>query len=158
MPEIHLTTFIAAPVVRVFDLSCSIDLHKHSMIKHKEEPIGSLINGLVKEGDEITWRAHHLFKTRILKIKITAFDRPNSFEDEQAAGDFSSMKHRHFFQPVENGTIMIDIFSFESPYGFIGKVLNKLYLTNYMKQLLEERNKHIKEMAEGNRWKNYISN
>jgi ligand-binding SRPBCC domain-containing protein len=158
MPQIHLTTFIAAPVERVFDLSRSIDLHKHSMTKHKEEPIGALINGLVKEADEITWKAHHLFKTRVLKTKITVFDKPNSFTDEQVSGDFSSMKHQHFFKPVENGTIMIDIFSFEAPYGFIGRILNKLYLSNYMKRLLEERNKHIKEIAEGNRWKNYISN
>ena len=82
MPVIHLTTFIAAPIERVFDLSRSIDLHKHSMTKYKEEPVGSIINGLVKKGDEITWRAHHLFKTRILKTRITSFDRPNSFTDE----------------------------------------------------------------------------
>jgi ligand-binding SRPBCC domain-containing protein len=158
MPEIHLTTFIAAPIERVFDLSCSVDLHKHSMTKHKEEPIGSLINGLVKEGDELIWKAHHLFKTRLLKVKVTAFDRPNSFTDEQVTGDFSSMKHQHFFKPAENGTIMIDIFWFDSPYGFAGKILNSLYLTNYMKKLLEERNKQIKEVAESNRWKNYVSN
>lgn len=158
MPEIHLTTFIAASVERVFDLSRSIDLHKHSMAKHKEEPIGSLISGLVKKGDEITWKAHHLFRTRILKIKITEFDRPNCFTDEQVAGDFSWLKHQHFFKPVENGTIMIDIFQFESSYGFAGKVLNKLYLTSYMKRLLEQRNRQIKEVAESNRWKNYISN
>jgi ligand-binding SRPBCC domain-containing protein len=158
MPVIHLTTFIAAPIERVFDLSRSIDLHKHSMTKHKEEPIGSLINGLVKQDDEITWRAHHLFKTRILKIKVTALDRPNSFKDEQVAGDFSLMIHQHFFKPIENGTIMIDIFEFRSPFGFAGRILNKLYLTNYMRRLLENRNKLIKETAEGNRWKNYISN
>ena len=158
MPVIHLTTFIAAPIERVFDLSRSIDLHKHSMTKYKEEPVGSVINGLVKQGDEITWRAHHLFKTRILKNRITSFDRPNSFTDEQVSGDFALMKHQHFFKPVDNGTIMIDIFEFQSPFGFGGSILNKLYLTNYMRVLLEQRNKQIKEIAESNRWKNYISN
>ena len=158
MPVIHLTTFIAAPIERVFDLSRSIDLHKHSMTKYKEEPVGSVINGLVKQGDEITWRAHHLFKTRILKTRITSFDRPNSFTDEQVSGDFTLMKHQHFFKPIDNGTIMIDIFEFQSPFGFAGSVLNKLYLTKYMRVLLEQRNKQIKEIAESNRWKNYISN
>ena len=158
MPVIHLTTFIAAPIERVFDLSRSIDLHKHSMTKYKEEPVGSVINGLVKQGDEITWRAHHLFKTRILKTSITSFDRPNSFTDEQVSGDFTLMKHQHFFKPIDNGTIMIDIFEFQSPFGFAGSVLNKLYLTKYMRVLLEQRNKQIKEIAESNRWKNYISN
>ena len=158
MPVIHLTTFIAAPIERVFDLSRSIDLHKYSMTKHKEEPIGAIINGLVKEGDEITWRAHHFFKKRILKTRIISFNRPNSFTDEQVAGDFALMKHQHFFKSIENGTIMIDIFEFKSPYGFAGRIFNKLYLTNYMRKLMEHRNKHIKETAEGNRWKNYISN
>jgi ligand-binding SRPBCC domain-containing protein len=158
MPVIHLTTFIAAPIERVFDLSRSIDLHKHSMTKYKEEPVGSIINGLVKQGDEITCRAHHLFKTRILKTRITSFDRPNSFTDEQVSGDFALMKNQHFFKPVDNGTIMIDIFEFQSPFGFAGSVLNKLYLTKYMRVLLEQRNKQIKEVAESNRWKNYISN
>jgi ligand-binding SRPBCC domain-containing protein len=156
MPVIHLTNFIAAPVERVFDLSRSIDLHKHSMTKHKEEPIGAVISGLVSQGAEVTWRAHHLFKTRILKVKVTALDKPNSFVDEQVEGDFSSMKHQHFFKPIDNGTIMIDIFQFESPYHFAGKVFNALYLTKYMKSLLENRNKMIKEVAEGNRWKNYL--
>jgi hypothetical protein len=53
---------------------------------------------------------------------------------------------------------MIDIFEFKSPYGFAGRIFNKLHLTSYMRRLLECRNKHIKETAEGNRWKNYISN
>ena len=68
------------------------------------------------------------------------------------------MKHEHFFKPCDNGTIMIDIFRFESPYKILGKVINKIYLTRYMKVLLEERNKALKEVAEGGRWKNYISN
>jgi ligand-binding SRPBCC domain-containing protein len=156
MPLIHLTTFIAAPVERVFDLSRSIDLHKHSMNKYKEEPIGDRINGLPGMGEEVTWKARHLFKTRILKTKITDFSRPDSFRDEQITGDFKKMKHDHFFKPIENGTIMIDLFEFEIPYSFCGRFFNHLYLTAYMKTLLEARNKLIKEIAEGNKWKQYL--
>lgn len=156
MPTIHLTAFVAAPIERVFDLSRSVDLHKHSMLKHKEEPIGEVINGLLNKGTEVTWKAHHLFKTRILKTKITAFDKPNSFTDEQVTGDFKMMKHQHFFKPIENGTIMIDIFGFETPYKLLGRLVNGVYLTGYLKSLLEERNKMIKEIAEGNGWKNYL--
>ena len=156
MPTIHLTTFIAAPIERVFDLSRSVDLHKHTMRKHKEEPISGVINGLLNEGTEVTWKAHHLFKARILKTKITAFDKPNSFTDEQITGDFKMMKHQHFFKPIENGTIMIDIFRFETPYKLLGGLVNGIYLNGYMKSLLEERNKMIKAIAEGNGWKNYL--
>src|SRR5215212_7894921 len=148
MPVIHLTTFIAAPAERIFDLSRSVELHKHSMQKYKEQPVGEIITGLLKRGDQITWKAHHLFKTRVLKTIITFFDRPNSFTDEQVAGDFSIMKHEHFFKPCENGTIMIDLFQFETPYNVFGKLANKIFLTRYLKSLLEQRNKMIKEIAE----------
>ena len=157
MPTIHLTAFVAAPIERVFDLSRSVDLHKHSMRKHKEEPIGGVINGLLNKGTEVTWKAHHLFKTRILKTKITAFDKPNSFTDEQVTGDFKMMKHEHHFKPCENGTIMIDLIEFEAPYGSVGKLFSKLYLTRYLKNLIEQRNKSIKELAEGEKWRKFLN-
>lgn len=157
MPVIHCTTFIAAPTERVFDLSRSIDLHRHSMQKHKEQAVGGVYNGLLDKNAEVTWKARHLFKTRILKTKITEYQRPVSFVDEQITGDFSMMRHQHFFKPCDNGTIMIDIFHFETPYKIIGTLVNKLYLTGYMRALLEERNKIIKETAEGSRWKNFLS-
>ena len=157
MPLIHLTTFIEAPIERVFDLSRSVDLHKKSMQKFGEEPINGKINGLMNEGDEVTWKAKHLFKNRILRVKLTALERPHSFTDEQLQGDFRLMKHEHVFKPIENGTIMIDLFQFETGYGFFGKMLNQFYLANYMRTLLEERNKIIKQAAETNQWKNFLT-
>ena len=98
MPVIHLTTFVAAPVERVFDLSRSIELHRHSMRKHKEQVLGDLVYGLIREGGEVTWKAQHLFKTRILKTKITKFSRPDSFIDEQIAGDFEMLHARVWYR------------------------------------------------------------
>jgi ligand-binding SRPBCC domain-containing protein len=82
--------------------------------------------------------------------------KPHHFTDEQVQGDFKMMKHEHHFKPCENGTILIDLFQFESPYGMMGKWLNSLYLTRYMKHLLEQRNKFIKEYAESNKWKKLL--
>lgn len=48
---------------------------------------------------------------------------------------------------------MRDIFEFESPYGFAGKVFNKIVLTNYLAKLLIKRNKIIKDFAESGKWK-----
>jgi ligand-binding SRPBCC domain-containing protein len=78
------------------------------------------------------------------------------FVDEQAQGDFKMMKHEHYFKPCDNGTIVIDLFHFESPYGMIGRWFNSLYLTKYMRQLLEQRNKTIKTYAESERWKKLL--
>ena len=156
MPTIHLTTFIEAPADRVFDLSRNVDMHKQSMARHKEEAVAGIRFGLVEKEDTITWKAKHLFKTRMLRAKITDMKKPQMFVDEQAEGDFKMMKHEHHFKPCENGTIMIDLLQFETPYGSLGKFFNTVYLTRYMKKLLEQRNKMIKEFAEGDKWKKLL--
>ena len=153
MPTIHLTTFIAAPTEIVFDLSRHIGLHKESMTRHKEEAVAGTRFGLIEKEETVTWKARHLFKDRMLRVKITEMKRPQMFTDEQLEGDFKLMKHEHHFKPCDNGTILIDLLKFESPYGNAGKWLNSIFLTRYLKKLLEQRNKTIKEYAESGKWK-----
>lgn len=43
---------------------------------------------------------------------------------------------------------MTDILEFESPYGIIGKFFNLIFLKNYMKNFLLQRNKVIKATEE----------
>jgi ligand-binding SRPBCC domain-containing protein len=153
MPTIHLTTFVAAPAGRVFDLARSIDLHRKSMAHTGEEAIAGTTNGLIGLNETVTWKARHLRKTRILKSKITAMNPPLSFTDEMVQGDFKSLRHEHHFKQIDNGTLLIDLFTFESPYGGLGKLAERLFLTRYLKNLLEIRNKAIKEYAESEKWK-----
>jgi len=156
MPLIHLTTFIKAPAERVFDLSRNIDLHTSSMQKHNEKAVAGTRFGLIEKDETVTWKAKHLFKERLLKTKITEMKSPSLFIDEQVEGDFKMMKHEHHFKPCNNGTIMIDVFEFESPYGAIGKFLNTVCLTRYMRKLLENRNTSIREVAESDKWKKIL--
>ena len=157
MPSIHLTTFIAAPVNRVFDLARSIDMHKQSMTRHKEEAVAGIRFGLIEKDETVTWKAKHLFKTRFFRYEVTKMVKPQLFIDEQVEGDFKMMKHEHHFKPCENGTIMIDLLEFEAPYGSIGKWFSKLYLRGYMKNLIEQRNKVLKEFAESDKWKRLLN-
>ena len=156
MPTIHLTTFIAAPANIVFDLSRNIDLHKQSMSSFKEEAVAGTRFGLIEKEDTVTWKARHLFKNRLLRVKITEMKIPEMFTDEQLEGDFKLMKHEHHFKACDNGTIVIDLFHFESPYGVMGEWFNSLYLTKYLRRLLEQRNKTIKEFAESDKWKKLL--
>ena len=157
MPTIHLTTFINAPVDRVFDLARSIDLHKKSMAHTREQAVAGTTTGLINLNDTVTWKGKHLGKTRVFKSRITALQKPILFSDEMAEGDFKSYAHEHHFKQVENGTIMIDIVHFEAPYRGLGKLFSKLYLTSYMRKLIEMRNKAIRDYAESDKWKNFIN-
>ena len=123
MSEIHLTSFIAAPIERVFDLSRSINLHQISTIETYEKAIHGVLNGLINKNETVTWQAKHLFKTRQFTTKITEMQSPDFFIDVMTRGDFKFFYHEHHFKSVKNGTIMIDVIKFESPYGFIGKIV-----------------------------------
>lgn len=158
MPIIHLTTFIAAPIERVFDLSRSIELHKKSMADYREEAVAGTTLGLINLNETVTWKAKHLMRTRVLQVEITAMERPFSFTDEMKKGDFKSMKHEHHFKQIDNGTLMIDIFSYEAPWGGLGRLVSNLYLFSYLEKLLDKRNQVIKEYAEGNKWQHVLDN
>lgn len=156
MPTIHLTTFIAAPASVVFDLSRHIGLHKESMSAHKEDAVAGIRFGLIEKDETVTWKAHHFFKQRIMRVKVSEMKKHDMFTDEQLEGDFKMMKHEHHFKQCDNGTILIDLLHFESPYGMIGRWFNSFYLTRYMKRLLEQRNRTIKDFAESGRWKKLL--
>lgn len=153
MPLIHLTSVIHAPVSRVFDLSRSVTLHKRSMAHLREEVLKGRDSGLVEHDETLTWRGRHLGKMRELTVKITAMRKHDYFCDEMVEGDFKFFRHQHHFKEMDNGTIMIDLMEFGTPYGFIGKWVEWLYLRKYMTRLLQLRNGVIKEYAESEKWR-----
>ena len=156
MPGIYLETTINAAQQTVFDLSRSVGLHKASMIHHKEEIVDGVRIGLMNKGDRVTWKAKHLWKDRTLQVEVTELEAPTFFADEMIKGDFKKMRHEHQFKLIENGTLMIDHFYFETPFGIVGRLINFLFLKRYMKRLLVERNAIIKYVAEGNEGKQFL--
>ena len=72
--------------------------------------------------------------------RISAYDAPSRFVDEQVSGPFRRWWHEHRFEPVNGGTQMTDRIEFEAPAGPIGRAINRLVLTGYMTRLIEQRN------------------
>ena len=127
------------------------------MKKYEEKIVDGTMSGFMKLNDTVTWVAKHLFKERRLTIRVSSLKRPDYFVDEQVKGDFISLKHEHYFKEIQNGTLMIDQFHYESLKGWKGKILDRIYLHSYMTKLLEERNAMIKQAAEGSLWKQYLT-
>jgi len=156
MPLIELTTIINAPIERCFDLARSIDLHKLSTAGTQEEAIAGVTSGLIGKGQRVTWQAKHFGFRQTLTSKITHFEYPYHFRDAMIRGAFKQINHDHLFQEIEHHTVMTDKFYFESPGGIIGRMFNNLILTNYLRKILIKRNRFIKEIAEGDGWKEII--
>jgi ligand-binding SRPBCC domain-containing protein len=157
MPLIRLFTEINAPIERVFDLARSIDVHKNSTKHTNETAIAGKTSGLIELHDTVTWRAKHLGFYQTLTSKITQYNRPYFFEDCMLEGIFKGFQHQHIFEKIgDNKTTMKDEFNYTSPFGIIGKVADKLFLENYMRNLLIKRNQVIKEIAEGEDWREVL--
>ncbi|RDC62092.1 SRPBCC family protein [Adhaeribacter pallidiroseus] len=148
MPIIQLQTNIQAPKEVCFNLSRSIDLHIKSTEHTREKAVAGRTSGLIELNETVTWRAKHLCVWQNLTTKITEFKYPEYFVDEMVAGAFRFFRHEHYFETADEGTIMKDIFHFESPLSILGRLANTLFLTRYMHNLLIKRNQVIKETAE----------
>jgi hypothetical protein len=48
---------------------------------------------------------------------------------------------------------MKDVFNYQSPMGFLGRIFNNIVLTKYLTKFLVKRNDVIKEFAETDKWK-----
>ena len=153
MPVIELAIRINAGIETCFDLSRSIDLHCISTAKTNERAIDGRMSGLIALDEFVTWEAKHFGITQHLRSRITAFDRPFHFRDEQEKGAFRLIVHDHYFETENGYVLMKDIFRFESPLGLFGKLFNRLILTSYLRKLLVKRNNVIKEYAETGKWK-----
>lgn len=157
MPRIELNTEINAPIHVVFDLSRSIDFHAKTTQHTGERAIAGKTSGLIGLNESVTWKAKHFGVTQQLTSKITVMRRPDIFVDEMTKGVFKSLCHQHLFLEEGSKTLMIDIFEFESPLGILGKWANRMFLKKYLEGFIIERNSQIKEMAEGDGWKEFVT-
>ena len=140
MVHIHLETDVAAPVERVFDLARDIDFHQRSMADTSERAVGGRMSGQIGAGETVTWRARHLGRTWTLTSRITGFDPPRRFVDEQTSGPFAWFRHEHRFEETPGGTRMIDDWEHAAPFGGLGRIADRLVLGRLLERLLAQRN------------------
>jgi ligand-binding SRPBCC domain-containing protein len=148
MARIELRTEIGAAIERVFDLARNIDTHLGSMAKSRERAVAGVTSGLISLGEQVTWKATHFGVPFKMTSRITSMDRPTRFVDEQVDGPFRSFHHEHRFEPCGDGTTMFDTVDFSSPFGFLGRLVDRVGLERYMSKIIDERNQFLKVEAE----------
>jgi len=157
MPIIELDAVIRAPRERVFDLARSIDAHQDSTEGTEERAVAGVTKGLIGMDDEVTWEAKHFRVRQRLTVRVTAFDRPNRFQDIMVSGAFKRMIHDHEFAEHPTGTLMRDRFEFTSPLGLLGRIANWFFLTSYMRRFIVRRNEVLKRLAESAEGDRYLT-
>ncbi|WP_347548753.1 SRPBCC family protein [Pseudalkalibacillus hwajinpoensis] len=148
MPVIYLETLIDAPIETCFNLARNVEAHVKSTEQTHERAVDGVTEGLLENGDQVTWEAVHFGIKQKLTAQITAMHEPDWFIDEMVSGAFKSFVHTHRFEQIEHVTLMVDQFIYRSPLGLVGSLADALFLKKYMRKLLEERARQLKIMAE----------
>jgi ligand-binding SRPBCC domain-containing protein len=147
--RIVVETSISAPIERVFDVARDIDVHLASQQGRREQAIAGRTTGRIGLGETVTFRARHLGVTMTLTSRVTVFEPPTRFVDEQVSGPFAAFRHEHVFRATATGTVMTDDWLHRSPLGLVGRIVDAVVLDRYLRRQLIARGKGIRRIAEG---------
>ena len=78
--------------------------------------------------------------------EITHVDKNYYFVDEQRYGPYSFWHHKHFIKQVEGGIEMTDIVHYKLPFGFLGRIVNYLFVKKQLTVIFDYRYKKIEEL------------
>jgi len=149
MAEFVLETVIAAAPEAVFAASLDPGLHVRSMAQYGETMIEAPEGGVFREGSTVTWRARHFGIPFRLRSLVFDIDRPRRFCDRQISGPFGDFLHEHVFDEHPQGTLMRDTITFRSPLGLLGRMVDRLFMREYMRRIIAERNAVLAQELEG---------
>jgi len=137
--SIECTTRSSRSPAEMFDRARDIGLHTASQSAADERAVAGVVTGLIGLGEEVTWRARHFGVPLLLTSRITTFDAPHRFVDEQVRGPFARFRHEHLFEADGTGSVMIDRLEYAAPLGPLGGIAERLVVTRHLRRLLQAR-------------------
>lgn len=153
MAEIHCTSFIKAPVERVFDLCRSMEMLKVYLRDQGAQLLAGKVNGLLAPNDVFTLKGKHYKRDRFFRLKIKEVNPHTHLASEIVAGDLKYFDHGIFFKQAENGTIIIDKINFKSKFGIVSNLIDQYYIKPKFEKMIAGRNDLISKYAESGKWK-----
>ena len=157
MGFIHITNFIAAPSETLFDLSRHILLQKKAMEKIGGRQVRGISSGLLSGQDAVLWSIPFIKREILFTLKITDTSPGVFLQEEMIQGPFESLKHLRHFKKIQNGTLVIDEIYYTLPKKVWAPWADRLWVNGKLHDLLKERNKILKEYAESNKWKAWLT-
>jgi ligand-binding SRPBCC domain-containing protein len=78
--------------------------------------------------------------------EITHVTKNEYFTDEQRMGPYRFWHHQHFLKEVEGGVEMTDIVHYKAPLGFLGDIVNALFVRKRLQGIFDYRFGKIEEI------------
>jgi len=166
---------IHAPMERVFALSTRVELVRETL---GMKLVGGVTQGHIEAGSRVVWRGwkfglpteHHTLITRFepphehfLRVDHHVVKKEAFFQDTQERGRFAFFQHDHWLEEEVSTaggaafTVLHDEVRFALPFGVLGRVAAKWLLAPHIRKLAAQRFARIKELAEGEGWREWVS-
>jgi len=71
--------------------------------------------------------------------EITHVQEKDFFIDEQRQGPYKIWHHEHRLTPIKGGVLMTDLIVYKPPFGWIGKLANKLFISKKIEEIFDYR-------------------
>jgi ligand-binding SRPBCC domain-containing protein len=148
MGRVVIETAIQAPQELCFDLARDVSVYARHASKPERVVAPGRLTGLLEQNERVTYEARHLGVTRRLTVQMVEFAPPERFLDEQIHGPFVWMQHLHEFEEDGPQTLMRDTMHWKMPYGILGRLLDGLVVTRYVRQWVADHAGQLKRRAE----------
>lgn len=151
------TTHIAAPLDRVFLLSCSLAIVERELGMHPVAgPDSTRTEGFVAGGDRIRWEGWQLGFWNYHVSVISAYEPNSFFQDTMVKGRFAFFQHDHHLTEIGGQVLLKDTVRFSMRWGFAGRLIGKRILVPHIAGLMRRRFALIKRIAETEEWREYM--
>ena len=102
----------------------------------------------MKDGQLIDYTIKIMAKKIRWRTMITQYNPPNMFIDQQLLGPYSMWHHKHIFIEKNGGVEIIDRIHYSIPFGFLGQLVNYLFINRDLNNIFEYRKKIINQHFE----------
>ena len=107
--------------------------------------IRSGMPGKIYPGLIIIYRVSPVFGIPVQWVtEITHVNEPFCFVDEQRSGPYAIWHHEHHFEEVPGGVMMTDKLFYKVPYGFLGRLADRLFVHKKVEGIFEYRSAVLK--------------
>lgn len=98
------------------------------------------------EGDELEYRIRIAGVPQRWRSTITLWNEGKAFADYQDHGPYDLWHHFHLFQPVVDGTEIVDLVRYRLPLGQMGRLGGSLLVRAQLKMIFDFRRSKIREV------------
>ncbi|MEM6601558.1 MAG: hypothetical protein AAF649_09245 [Verrucomicrobiota bacterium] len=158
MITLHSTRTIHAPRWLCFEMIRNVDVHAAAVPDIRARAEGGRQHGALQLGEHTEWSARYFGIRFRITMEVTDFDWPIRYEEINRPGLFRVFRHRYSLMSVnETQTVLRDQMEFETGWGWLGRLVDRLILAHRLRHALEIRMDHLKAWSEDDTWQYWIS-